>query len=59
MRYRIFYKNINTSNRMENKSKTGCVLDLFSVSDYFRKEAMPWQVNFNLSQSSTARHWRS
>ena len=36
MRYRIFYKNINTSNRMENKSKTRCVLDLLSASDYFR-----------------------
>ena len=35
MRYRIFYKNINMSNRMDNKSQTGCVLDLLSVSDHF------------------------
>lgn len=37
MRYRIFYKNINASNRMDNKSKTGCVLDLLSVSNHFRE----------------------
>ena len=37
MRYQISYKNINTSNRMDNKSKTGCVLDLLSVSDHFRE----------------------
>ena len=36
MRYRISHKNISTSNRMENKSKTGCVLDLLSASDHFR-----------------------
>lgn len=60
MRYRIFYKNINTSNRMENKSKTRVYFGLIKRIGLFqRKEAMPWQVNFNLSRSCTVRRWRS
>lgn len=37
MRYRLSHKNMNTSNHMDNKSKTGCVLDLLSVSNHFRE----------------------
>lgn len=55
MRYRIFY--INTSNRMKNKSKTRVYFGLIKRIGLFqRKEAMPWQVNFNSLRSYIAAH---
>lgn len=37
MRYRIFYKNINTSNRMENKSKTRVCFGLIKRIGSFQR----------------------
>lgn len=57
MRYRLSHKNINTSNRMENKSKTRVYFGLIKrIESFQRREAMPWQVNFNLSRSYIAAH---